>query len=181
MTSFDFLNDPQVLIRERLSSVRLPRPLRLGACALVASTALCAVSIGAERHRLAEARAVLSARTARYEALHDRLVRERLEAGETADLGRLDGTLERVGTSGLRLRARLAELAREVPADVWLVSYAEDARRGAIVARTRSLEGVARALRGLRGARLTHVSRVERPGGGLFEFAMSVPVDATAP
>lgn len=179
MIAFDFLYDPRVALIERIHAFRVSAALTSATIALL--TAVVVVTSGwfVERQRLVHTLSEVADLRRQYGALRERLVRERLEAGEVADLGTLDGRLRDIAASGSRVRDRLEALAGVVPGDVWLVSASDDGSRVLLVGRATSLSGIARAMARLARSRfgatsLVGVTRIERPGHALLEFSATV-------
>ena len=179
MIAFDFLHDPRTVLLERLRAYRVSRRLATAAIALATVTVVVGVGWSVERSRALDAERSVQRLRVEDRALRARLVGEKLEAAEVADLGALDGRLRAVAASGSRFRARMTALAKEMPQDVWLVSLTDDGARLGVVGRTRRLESVAAAMARVSGQRfgsasLDHVARVERQGGALLEFSFSI-------
>lgn len=179
MIAFDFLHDPRTLLLERLRAYKVSRRLAAAAIALATVTVAIGAGWSVERSRALGAERSVERLQVEDSALRARLVGEKLEAAEVADLGALDGRLRAIAASGTRFRARMAALAQELPHDAWLVSLTDDGHRLALVGRTQRLTSVADAMARLSGKRfgsssLDRVARVERPGGALLEFSFSI-------
>lgn len=176
MIAFDFLYDPRVALIERIRAWRVSATLTSAAIALLTVVVVVTAAWFIERQKISGALSEAAALRVQYGALRERLVREKLEAGEVADLGALDGDLRDIAASGGRVRDRLASLAAALPLDVWLVSINDDGTRLSLVGRATSLSGVARAMARLAGSRfgtvsLDGVARIERPGHAILEFS----------
>jgi len=178
LIAFDFLADPRVALAERFHAVLHARGFLAPAVSLVLALGVAVGVYGTEHVRYAGALADLASRQTAYAEMRSRLVRERIEAGETADLGRLDGRLEDIGDSGRRLRSRLSALAERVPLGAWLTTYAENAGSTSIVGRTNALASVTAFLRRDGRLRLVRVTRIENAGRPLLEFDMEGSLDA---
>jgi hypothetical protein len=179
MIAFDFLYDPRTVWLERLRAFKMTKALGLASIAFATVAIVIVSGWLVERSRLGRANDDVSRLTANYAALRERLVRERLEAGEVADLGVLDGRLRVIAASGRRVRDRLAVIADRIPKNAWLVSLADDGKHLVLVGRATTLSEVARAIAQMAGARLgapalARVARVERSGRPLLEFSFSL-------
>jgi hypothetical protein len=177
--AFDFLYDPRTAFIERVRSYRLSRQLGTAVLALVTAIVVVLSGWWIERSRALDAELTVAHLRIDDAALRARLIREKLEAAEVADLGSLDGRLRAIAASGPRFRSRLATLAKAMPRDAWLVSLTDDGHRLSLVGRTSHLKGVASAMARLAGARfgftsLDRVARVERPAGALLEFSFAL-------
>jgi Tfp pilus assembly protein PilN len=179
MIAFDFLYDPRTVLLERLRAFKMTKAL------VTASTALGTVAVVViggwlvQHARVAGANADVAALEARYSSLRERLVRERLEAGEVADLGTVDGRLRAIASSGSRACDRLVMIATVLPNDAWLVSLSDDGKNVVMIGRTTSLSGVASAISRMARVRLgvptlARVARIERSGRPLLEFSLSL-------
>jgi hypothetical protein len=179
MIAFDFLYDPRTALADRLRSIAMSRQLLNASIGCVVAAMVVASAVVVEHSRVSAAEQRLAALQNDYAALRARLTREKLEAGEAADLGVLDGRLRIVASSGSALRERMTAVARDLPRGAWLVSFADDGTHLALVARSTTLTIAAATMMRLGGTRfgpptLERVSRVERPGHPLLEFAFSL-------